>query len=137
MRAQFPVRFLVPLAVACSTVLSSAHGADSPLPGAVPRAPVIEVVAFGVAPVAGVPESTQLQPRGSDILHRIDAFGTRAATDGDVELRTMVGESWRDLLARAGPRLGDGMLPEHAATAQLHLLPQLQPGKYVRLRGVP
>jgi hypothetical protein len=65
--------------------VSLAYGAEVPSPGMARRAPIVEVVAFGVAPVAGVPEHAQLRLRDTDILHRIDAFGTRSTADGDVE----------------------------------------------------
>jgi murein DD-endopeptidase MepM/ murein hydrolase activator NlpD len=98
-------------------------------------APIIEVVAFGVAPVADVDGRRDLQPRKDDILHRIGGgIGRSGGRDGDVELRTMAGENWLDLLLRAGRDLVDRM-PEIAALApQLQLLPGLLPGKYVRFR---
>jgi murein DD-endopeptidase MepM/ murein hydrolase activator NlpD len=101
------------------------------------RAPIIEVVAFGAAPVAGIAEDPELRPRASDIVHRVDAFGARIAVDGEFETRTVAGEGWPELFARAARALGDGALDPAGAAAHAQLLPELLPGKYVRLRTLP
>jgi len=138
MHVLIPTHFLVRcvLALAAALIAYPARDAGAQTP-AVPRAPVIEVVAFGVAPVAGIPDDATLQPRRGDILHRVDAFGTRGAADGEVEVRTMAGERWSDLFSRVGHKLGNGLLASPATAEQMDLLPELQPGKYVRLRAIP
>jgi murein DD-endopeptidase MepM/ murein hydrolase activator NlpD len=124
------------LAVIAATWASSSSGAE--VHGdAAQRAPVVEVVAFGVAPVAGVPDDAHLRPRDGDVLHRIDAFGTRAEARGEVEVRSLAAENWAELLERVAPRLGGSLTAGLVATAQLHLLPHLAGGKYVRVRAVP
>jgi murein DD-endopeptidase MepM/ murein hydrolase activator NlpD len=132
---RLPLSLIFALAAAL-TVLPARHAA-SQVPAEAPRAPIIEVVAFGVAPVAGIPENANLQPRSGDIVHRVDALGTRAAADGETEGRTIAGERWPDLFRRLGSGLGNGLLASPGVAEQLHLLPELQAGKYVRLRALP
>ena len=116
--------------------LLCACDAQSQQPGGATRAPVIEVVAFGVAPVAGIPDALDLKPRQDDILHRIGAVD-RVTRDGEVELRTAAGERWPDLFSRASQRLPEGVIDNSVLARHLHLLPALLPGKYVRFRALP
>jgi hypothetical protein len=132
MHPRLSPRWLVVSALVFASLL--ARDAGSQQPAAATTAPVIEVVAFGVAPVAG---ARDLQPRKDDILHRIGAIGREAARDSEVELRTAVGESWSDLFSRAAQRLPDGVIDNSILAAHLRLLPALLPGKYVRFRALP
>ncbi len=91
-------------------------------------APLIEVVAFGVAPVDGLEESGDLRPRPGDILHRRAPAAPPQDASPAVETRLVLGETWPDLLERLNVPL-----PE-AARAQVELLPPLAAGKYLRLR---
>jgi hypothetical protein len=131
MHARFPRL----LALAAIVFALFAHDVESQQPA--PPAPIIEVVAFGVAPVAGVPDAGGLKPRKDDILHRIGAIGREAARDGEVELRSAAGESWPDLFSRAAQRLPDGVIDNSILARHLQLLPALLPGKYVRFRALP
>lgn len=139
MHVLFPRRcpLVLTLALIIALTAPSLRGAEGPAPAAAPRAPVVEVVAFGVSPVAGVPDAAQLQPRQGDILHRIDTFGAAGARTGDVEARTAAGENWTALFLRVGAALAGGVLGSSDTSARLQLLPALLPGKYVRLRSVP
>jgi murein DD-endopeptidase MepM/ murein hydrolase activator NlpD len=132
-------RFSPPLLAFAAFVfaLLLARDAGSQQPALATRAPVIEVVAFGVAPVAGVPDARDLQPRKDDILHRIGAIRAEGARDGEVELRAAAGESWSDLLSRAAQRLSEGVIDNSILAGHLRLLPALLPGKYVRFRALP
>lgn len=110
------------------TVLAAnrAPAATPPEPAA--RQPLIEVVAFGVAPVAGVGEDAELQPKPGDILHRRERIVSPPEAPAGSETRVVAGESWPELLGRLKVPLPD------AVRAQLELLPALSPGKYVRVR---
>jgi murein DD-endopeptidase MepM/ murein hydrolase activator NlpD len=139
MHEPFPRSFLARLALALITALTGSplRGAEAPLPAATPRVPVIEVVAFGVSPVSGIPDADELRPRQGDILHRVDTIQGQAARRGDVEVRTAAGENWGALFARVAAELTGGVLENPAALAQRHLLPELLPGKYARFRSMP
>ena len=60
MRTRFGTHFIVRIVLAFNTVVpvSFVCGAEVPSPATAMRTSVIEVVAFGVAPVAGVSEKT-------------------------------------------------------------------------------
>src|SRR5512147_2755039 len=117
-------------------LLCAAAGAFSPLAGAAgalepkssPPQPLIEVVAFGVAPVAGVEEDAALKPKPGDIVHREAPAAPRQDVPAGIETRVAAAESWPQLLSRLELPVPD------AARAQLNLLPRLVPGKYLRGR---
>ena len=92
------------------------------------RQPLIEVVAFGVASVAGVEEDDALQPKAGDILYHREAVVERQDAPAATETRVAAGESWVDLLARLNVPVSE------TVRTQLELLPALTPGKYLRLR---
>jgi murein DD-endopeptidase MepM/ murein hydrolase activator NlpD len=92
------------------------------------RQPLIEVVAFGVAPVAGLEEDRELEPKPGDILHRRERVPAPPEVPAGIETRVVAGESWPDLLGRLKAPLAE------AVRAQVELLPALAAGKYVRLR---
>ena len=102
----------------------------APLPEREPRAPapLIEVVAFGVAPVAGLEEGAELRPRAGDILHRREPAAPPPDAAAAVETRVALGETWPGILARL-----EVPMPA-AARAQVELLPPLAAGKYLRVR---
>ena len=131
------LRYCLLVTFAGAVAITFTREAASQSPAEPPRAPIIEVVAFGVAPVAGIPDDANLQPRRGDIVHRVDAFGTRTAVDGEIALRSVAGERWADLFARVGGTLGNGVLTNPAVAERMHVLPDLAPGKYVRLRALP
>ena len=131
MRVRLFPRFLAVSALAFASLC--ADNAWGQQPGATTRAPIIEVVAFGVAPVAGIPDAFDLKPRQDDIVHRLGVV-QRAAREGEVELRIAAGESWPDLLSRAAQRLPEGVIDNSVLARHLHLLPALLAGKYVRFR---
>ena len=119
------------LAVAWLTLCAAATCAlagNAPERARVLRQPLIEVVAFGVAPVAGLEEDAELQPKPGDIVHRRERAVSPADAPAGTETRVVAGESWPELFARLNVQLTD------AVRVQLELLPALTPGKYVRVR---
>lgn len=145
MRARFPFDLFVCmlLAVAAAASISHAHASESPrTTNDEPRRlsspqPLIEVVAFGVAPVSGISAESRLRPRPGDVLHRPDAPGFQQAQQREVETRVASGESWLDLFNRVGDKLDSAVLAASAVIGRIDLLPALAPGKYVRLRSDP
>lgn len=87
------------------------------------------MVAFGVAPVAGLDEDRALQPKPGDILHRRESDASPPDVPVGIETRATAGESWPDLFARLNVPVSEG------ARAQLELLPPLVAGKYLRVRS--
>ena len=108
--------------------LSAIQAAQNPDggPDASLSPPLIEVVSFGVAPVAGIETGNGLGPKPGDIVYR---RGEIPVTEDDriaMEGRVRVGETWPSLLDRLG-------IPQPVAFAkQVPLLPALVPGKYLR-----
>lgn len=90
--------------------------------------PLIEVVAFGVAPVVGLEEGAALHPRPGDILYRREPAVPPQDALSVAETRVALGETWPGLLARLNVSLSE------AARAQIELLPPLAAGKYLRMR---
>lgn len=130
MRSRFPwvgpfLAGLILGANCCANAAPAASAAELDRPA---RQPLIEVVAFGVAPVAGLDGNTDLQPRSGDILHRPEPAASPQDPAAATETRVAAGESWADLLGRLKVSLPD------RARGQLELLPVLSPGKYVRAR---
>lgn len=115
--------------ILCATLAATcALAGNAAAPERAARQPLIEVVAFGVAPVAGLEEDRELGPKPGDILHRRERLASPQAVPAGTETRVVAGESWIDLLGRL-----KAPLPE-AVRAQVELLPALSPGKYVRVR---
>lgn len=112
------------LALAATCVLGA------PLSERDPRAaePLIEVVAFGVAPVGGLEEGDELRPRPGDILYRRAPAAPPQDDAAATETRVVQGETWPALLERLGVAVPRG------AMAEVELLPPLAAGKYLRLR---
>ena len=98
--------------------------------------PLVEVAAFGAAPVSGVDTAGRQQPRPGDFLLRPEApTGGRKPTN-ELETRAVAGETWLELLARTNERLDSETLRQAAAINGIALLPPLLAGKYVRVRSV-
>lgn len=116
------------LTLCASLGAASAPAGTAPEPERAARQPLIEVVAFGVAPVAGLEEDGELQPKPGDILHRRERVVSPQGVPAGTQTRVVAGESWPDLLGRLKAPIPD------AVRAQLELLPALSPGKYVRVR---
>ena len=98
---------------------------------AAPVQPLVEVAAFGAAPVsdeAGAPLS-----RPGDMLLRRER---RPNAANEFETRAAAGETWLDLLSRANGRLDSTTLKDPPTILGIALLPPLDAGKYVRLRSV-
>jgi len=97
--------------------------------------PLIEVAAFGAAPVSELATAGREKPRAGDYLLRPDgAPGTRLA-DNEIETRVLAGETWVDLFSRANQQLQSETLRQLSSIRGLGGLPALLPGKYVRLRS--
>lgn len=116
------------LTLGLAVAANSAPAGTAPESERSARQPLIEVVAFGVAPVAGLEEDGELQPRPGDILHRRERVVSLQDVPAGTETRVVAGESWPALLDRL-----KSPMPE-AVRAQVELLPALSPGKYVRVR---
>lgn len=113
------------LGLALVQAVQVAQGADGS-PDASLSPPLIEVVSFGVAPVAGIDAQNGLGPKPGDIVyHRGE---TRFPEDDRIaaETRVRVGETWSTLLDRLG------ISQSVALAKQIELLPSLAPGKYLR-----
>ncbi len=95
--------------------------------------PLVEVAAFGAAPVSGFDASGRQQPRPGDFLQRPER--TRRATP-ELETRAVAGEAWVDLLGRANEALDSETLRQVSAINGIALLPPLAAGKFVRVRLV-
>lgn len=94
--------------------------------------PVLEAAVFRVAPVAPVAAGA-VDAR----LHRTPGSGPSLRGPGTenrervVEVRAQKGERWQELLSRMAMALSV-KLPMDAAQVRQDILPQLQPGKYLR-----
>ena len=95
--------------------------------------PLIEVAAFGVAPISSVEAPGGQFARPGDFLLRSES--SRKAAN-EYETRATAGETWFDLLARANDLLDSATLKGSSTIPGVALLPPLDAGKYVRLRLV-
>ncbi len=101
--------------VVAGLILCTALAANGAPAGAAPepaaRQPLIEVVAFGVAPVAGLGEDAELQPKPGDILHRrergISPQEAPAGTETRVITAAQLPLQLRELQQRVEDRLRD------------------------------
>ena len=98
--------------------------------------PLVEVAAFGAAPVSGLDAAGRQQPRPGDFLLRPEGEAGDRRPGHEIETRAVAGETWLDLFARAKEPLDSETLRHAAAIDGIALLPALAPGKYVRLRSV-
>jgi murein DD-endopeptidase MepM/ murein hydrolase activator NlpD len=94
--------------------------------------PLVEVAAFGAAPVSAAEAAGGPISRTGDLLLRPES---RRKAANEFELRAAAGETWLDLLSRAGELLDSATLKGAPAIQGIALLPALDPGKYVRLRS--
>ena len=95
--------------------------------------PLVEVAAFGAAPVSGAEASSGPISRTGDLLLRPES---RRKAANEFEMRAAAGETWLDLLGRASALLDSATLKDASAIRGIALLPPLDAGKYVRLRAV-
>jgi murein DD-endopeptidase MepM/ murein hydrolase activator NlpD len=132
MRIPFPrsrSRFLLTLAIASWCWSAFAQ---------LPQHPLIEVVAFGVAPVSGADADARLRPGPDDIIHRQLSAPSVGGEQQEFETRVLAGEAWPDLFRRLGERLGSEMLTgEFGVTSAAEPLPTPVAGKYLRARLLP
>ena len=98
--------------------------------------PLVEVAAFGAAPVSGVHAAGRQQPRPGDFLLRPEAPASAGRPTNELETRAVAGETWPELLARTNQRLASDTLRDASAIQGIALLPPLTAGKYVRVRSV-
>ena len=95
--------------------------------------PVVEVAAFRVAPVA----ASATDVRSKNIASETAALPATAAGGGKreriIELRAQKGETWEDLLQRLVISYSV-RLPASAAHMREVAMPQLLPGKYLRIK---
>jgi murein DD-endopeptidase MepM/ murein hydrolase activator NlpD len=94
--------------------------------------PLVEVAAFGAAPVSADTSGGPIT-RPGDFLLRPES---RRKAANEFEIRVAAGETWLDLLSRAGALLDSATLKHVPAIQGIALLPPLDAGKYVRLRSV-
>ena len=138
MRVLFPRHWFVCLLLAVSTTtpVSHARASESLQRGRLSPQPVVEVAAFGAAPVSGV-EDSRLRPKPGDALYRREAPSDEGGPRHEVETRVLFGETWLDLFNRVSDKLNSEAPSNPAVTSRIDLLPALAPGKYVRLRSSP
>lgn len=130
MRASFVSLFSCFLLVVAAVLGFSGAGAQ-PL-----QRPLIEVVAFGVAPVSGA--DARLRPGPDDVIHRLPSRAPEHGPQQEFETRVLSGETWPDLIRRLGERLDSDALRSGAGAAgRTGLLPAPVPGKYLRARLLP
>ena len=98
--------------------------------------PLVEVAAFGAAPVTGVDAAGRQQPRPGDFLLRPEASKSARRPANELETRAVAGETWLELLARMNVRLDSETLRQASSINGIALLPPLTAGKYVRVRPV-
>lgn len=137
MRALFPFRLFICLFSAIAAAGSVSRAAEPLQSGPLSLQPLIEVVAFGVAPVSGIVEDSRLRPNAGDVLHRPQTPGLQPVQRQEIETRVVSGETWLDLFNRVADKLNSTVLAIPAVTGRIDLLPALTPGKYVRLRADP
>lgn len=117
-------------------VLLLALGATEGAAFAAAAQPLVEVAAFGAAPVSGLDAAERQFARPGDFLLRPESRPADRPSGRETEIRVAAGEAWLDLLARANESLASETLGHASAIDGIALLPALQPGKYVRLRSV-
>ena len=122
------------LAAIAGTSAFHAHSAEPLHSGPLSPQPLVEVVAFGVAPVSGVADDAGARPQPGDVLHR--AAPPAPSPQNEVETRILFGETWAGLFQRVADKLNSGVYASAGVAKRMDLLPALQPGKYVRLRSV-
>jgi len=98
--------------------------------------PLVEVAAFGAAPVSGLDVAGRSLPLAGDYLLRPEAAPAGRTPSHEIEIRAASGETWLDLFGRVRGSLESETLARAAAIDGLALLPPLAAGKYVRLRSV-
>ena len=103
---------------------------------AAPAQPLIEVAAFGAAPVAAAGAAGDPRPLPGDLVLRREDPSIVRNPPNEFETRVMAGESWIDLLGRANEPLQSETLTQAKAINGFALLPPLDAGKYVRVRSV-
>jgi len=138
------MRALSVLHLSVCLVVAAATGARAPYaraaeaaPIATPSAqPVVEVAAFGAAPVTRAVENSQPHPDSGDILYR-RAPPPEQGEQPEIETRAASGETWFDLFSRVNGTLNAEVMANPAVTRQIDLLPALSPGKFLRLRSAP
>jgi murein DD-endopeptidase MepM/ murein hydrolase activator NlpD len=98
--------------------------------------PLVEVAAFGAAPVSGVDAAGRQQPRPGDFLLRPEGLASASKPASELETRAVAGETWLELLGRTNERLHSETLRQASTINGIALLPPLTAGKYVRVRSV-
>ena len=96
--------------------------------------PLIEVAAFGAAPVSELGQAGREKPRAGDYLLRPQSGSSARQPGEEIETRIVAGETWVDLFARVNEQLQSETLKAIASIRGLNVLPALFPGKYVRMR---
>lgn len=97
--------------------------------------PLIEVAAFGAAPVSELGQGGREKPRAGDYLLRPEGRSSARLPGEEIETRAIAGETWADLFARVNEQAQSETLRKISSIPGLNVLPALQPGKYVRLRA--
>jgi hypothetical protein len=116
------------------TFATHAHSAQAADSGQLSPQPLVEVVAFGVAPVMAAADDPGARPRPGDVLYH--AAPTAPDAQNQVATRALFGETWTGLFQRVADKLNPGVLSSAGVTSRIALLPALESGKYVRLRSI-
>ncbi len=96
--------------------------------------PVIEVAAFRVAPVVRGPEDLRRKVVTIDDILALPA--PAAGGERTIETRVLAAETWGDVFRRIAASL-DIPSPGVELVNQIRLLPQPQPGKFLRAKSMP
>jgi len=127
-------RFL--LALAAAQAIAHAIAADPQRQERPAGQPLVEVAAFGAAPVSGLDGAGRQRPLAGDTLLRPEARPAGRTLLHEIEVRAASGETWLDLFNRVSEALQSETLGRAAAIDGIALLPPLAGGKYVRLRSI-
>jgi murein DD-endopeptidase MepM/ murein hydrolase activator NlpD len=115
---------VVAAALACGAVLAATV------------TPLIEVAAFGAAPVSNAGAPGEQRPLPGDSVVRREGAAAQRKSVNEFETRIAAGETWLELLGRANAPLDSETLRRASAINGIALLPPLAAGKYVRVRSI-
>lgn len=134
MGSSLVARFL--LALAAAQAIAQAAAAEPQTQERPAGQPLVEVAAFGAAPVSGLEVAGRSLSLAGDTLLRPETRPHERTRLHEIEVRAAWGETWLGLFTRVSEPLQSETLARAAAIDGIALLPPLAAGKYVRLRSL-